>query len=82
MRKVLDSIDGALSAGRTVYVHCWGGVGRTGMAVGCYLVRHGLSGEKALAQLAEWWQYVPKHQVYTRSPETDEQVEFILNWKE
>ena len=27
--------------GRKVYVHCWGGVGRTGTVVGCYLVRQG-----------------------------------------
>src|SRR3954468_23860794 len=27
MAGILDCIDTALSAGRTVYVHCWGGVG-------------------------------------------------------
>jgi hypothetical protein len=82
MRKILDTLDTAISEGRTTYLHCWGGVGRTGTVVGCYLVRHGLTGEQALAQLAEWWQYVPKHQIYPRSPETDEQMQFILNWKE
>jgi protein-tyrosine phosphatase len=40
---VLDAIDGALAAGGTVYVHCWGGRGRTGVIVGCWLVRHGLA---------------------------------------
>lgn len=34
----------ALAAGQTVYVHCYGGIGRTGTVVGCWLVRHGLSG--------------------------------------
>ena len=29
-KAALDAIDGHLAAGRTVYVHCWGGVGRTG----------------------------------------------------
>lgn len=82
MTAILDAIDEALAAGRKVYVHCWGGVGRTGTTVGCYLRRHGRSGKEAIDQLAEWWQQVPKHTVYSRSPETDAQVRFILNWKE
>ena len=32
-------------------MHCWGGVGRTGTTVGCWLVRHGRSGTEALAEL-------------------------------
>ncbi len=28
-------------ANGAVYVHCWGGVGRTGTVVGCWLLRHG-----------------------------------------
>ncbi|MBI2758104.1 MAG: dual specificity protein phosphatase family protein [Chloroflexi bacterium] len=82
MKATLDAIDSALGAGRKVYLHCWAGVGRTGTTVGCYLVRHGKTGAQALQQLANWWQDVPKSQRYTRSPETDEQVRFILDWKE
>jgi hypothetical protein len=82
MTAILDAIDSALLEGRNVYVHCWGGIGRTGTTVGCYLVRRGLTGEQALAQLAEWWQDVPKSVYNPRSPETDQQVEFILNWNE
>ena len=37
----LDEIDRLLEDGRTVYVHCWGGVGRTGLVVGAWLIRHG-----------------------------------------
>src|SRR3712207_6971239 len=36
------------------YVHCWGGIGRTGTVVGCYLVEHGMDGEQAIAAIAEW----------------------------
>jgi len=82
MTAILDTIDSALLEGRNVYVHCWGGIGRTGTTVGCYLVRRGLTGEQALAQLAKWWQDVPKSMYNPRSPETDRQVEYILNWDE
>jgi predicted protein tyrosine phosphatase len=80
MTSVLDTIDAELQAGRKIYLHCWGGIGRTGTAVGCYLVRRGKTGEEALRQLAEWWQTVPKSHIHPRSPETSDQVEFIRNW--
>lgn len=82
MTKILNTIDSNLAEGRNIYLHCWGGIGRTGTAVGCYLVRHGLTGEQAIAQLAEWWKEVPKSAYTPRSPETDRQVEFILKWDE
>ena len=50
MASILDAIDAALDGGKTVYVHCWGGVGRTGTVVGCWLVRHGKTGDEALRQ--------------------------------
>jgi len=82
MRRTLDAIDAALAAGRTVYLHCWGGVGRTGTTVACYLIRHGKSGPQALQQVAEWWKEVPKSLSYPRSPETTRQVQFVLDWDE
>ena len=80
MKSILDAIDAELQAGRKIYLHCWGGIGRTGTTVGCYLVRRGKTGEEALQQLAAWWQTVPKSRIHFRSPETREQVEFIRNW--
>jgi len=80
MKSILDTIDSALQNGRKIYLHCWGGIGRTGTTVGCYLVRRGMTGDEALRQLAEWWQTVPKSQIHQRSPETHEQVQFIRNW--
>lgn len=39
--EILDAIDEARASGRTVYVHCWAGRGRTGTVIGCWLARHG-----------------------------------------
>ncbi|MBI5841726.1 MAG: dual specificity protein phosphatase family protein [Chloroflexi bacterium] len=82
MQSILDEIDASLESNHRLYLHCWGGVGRTGTTVGCYLVRHGHSGRDALQQLAAWWRYVPKSIFHPRSPETNTQVDFILNWQE
>ena len=79
---ILDAIDTALDSGKNVYVHCWGGVGRTGTAVGCWLVRHGHTGEAALEQIYEWWQGMEKIWRHPRSPERPIQIEYVRNWVE
>lgn len=78
---ILNSIDNHISQGRTVYLHCWGGVGRTGTIVGCWLARHGLEGLAAFDRLQELWMQCPKS-AYRHSPETEEQKQYILQWKE
>jgi len=80
MSATLDTIDNALARGRKIYLHCYGGIGRTGTTVGCFLVRHGLTGADALRQLAAWWQNVPKSTRYPHSPETIQQEQFVRNW--
>ena len=82
MTAILDAIDDALDQGKNVYVHCWGGVGRTGTVIGCWLVRHGLSGEEALAQIADWWSGVEKIGRHPSSPETAEQRAYVREWIE
>jgi protein-tyrosine phosphatase len=82
MNSILDTIDQNLLEGRKIYLHCWGGIGRTGTTVGCYLVRKGKTGEEALDQLSAWWRGVPKSRYHLHSPETLEQMEFIRTWAE
>ena len=79
---ILDTIDRGLDEGMVVYLHCMGGVGRTGTVVGCWLVRHGMTGSEALQQIARWWQGVEKAYRAPQSPETAEQREFVLGWPE
>lgn len=80
MVRILDTIDAALEeAGHVVYVHCWGGIGRTGTVVGCYLVRHGMGGQEALKEIARLREGMPNQRV---SPETEAQRQMVLNWRE
>jgi DNA polymerase-4 len=78
MQKILESISSALQAGENVYLHCWGGRGRTGTVVGCYLVKQGASPEHALEQIRRWRAGTP--QAGSPSPETTGQIYFVMNW--
>jgi len=40
MVRILDAMDERVAAGGPLYVHCLGGRGRTGVVLGCFLVRH------------------------------------------
>jgi protein-tyrosine phosphatase len=82
MQALLDTLDTALAAGQKVYLHCWGGIGRTGTTVGCWLVRHGLSGGQALNRLNDLYRTSAQSYIFPRSPETEAQVNFILGWVE
>lgn len=81
MTAILDAIDRQIDAEGTVYVHCWGGVGRTGTVIGCWLARHGYKGPAALNQLRELWQACPKSR-WRETPERPCQERYILNWRE
>jgi len=80
--RILDRIDALLADGVAPYVHCWGGVGHTGTIVGCWLVRHGQSGQSALQTLSEHWATVSekKRAWHPESPQTPEQRRFVHEW--
>jgi hypothetical protein len=79
MERILDILDSAIEENHTVYVHCWGGIGRTGTVIGCYLVRRGMSGGQALEEIARRRKGTPDG--HRRSPENDEQEQMILTWR-
>lgn len=78
MTSILDYIDEAHEAGGCVYVHCWGGVGRTGTVIGCWLSRHNIyrKGE-ILERLAEL-RTADLGAGHRLSPQTFEQRRFVL----
>ena len=51
--EILDYIQSELDAGRIVYVHCWGGKGRTSTVIGCRLIDGGLDYDGAMARIRE-----------------------------
>ena len=46
MREILDALDGALAAGRSVYLHCRAGIGRTNLVAGCWIANRRGAGER------------------------------------
>lgn len=78
MIETLDLIDAALERGDSAFVHCKAGVGRTGMVIGCYLARHGQTGEAALEELTR----LRRNSATSLwpSPETPQQRDLVRNW--
>ena len=80
MMDILDAIDEQLKQDKKVYLHCWGGLGRTGTVVGCYLLRHGLGIKENVFVCINYLKaksLLHNHQ----SPETEAQKKLILAWK-
>jgi len=98
MKRILDTIDDAITRKhQNVYVHCRGGIGRTGTVVGCYLVRHRggggsedanksnnkeYSGKDALEEVNRLFQSSARSRESSYSPETSEQMRFVEEWEE
>jgi hypothetical protein len=80
MQQVLDTVDAELARGHGVYVHCWGGIGRTGTVVGCLLVRRGLEAEQALHNVQAAYATMAKVTRHPASPQTTAQRRFVRDW--
>jgi len=79
MARILDHIDRAIQDGKPVYVHCWGGRGRTGTVVGCYLARHGYaSGANVLEMINDLRKDAADS--HLASPETNQQRAMVMGW--
>jgi hypothetical protein len=80
----LQQLLGGLGAGgRTIYVHCWGGVGRTGTVIGCHLIELGHSPDEALRIVQQLFGEMSPEKLADHpdgSPETATQKEFVRQW--
>jgi hypothetical protein len=80
MREILDAIHAEIRAEGVVYVHCWGGKGRTATVGGCYLVEAALENrDTVLATIKSLTAHASKF--FWPTPQTEEQCEFVTNWR-
>lgn len=79
MATILDRIDAMHAERRPVYMHCWGGKGRTGMVIGCYLLRHGMATYSNVLERLRQIREIAG--LSYPVPETAEQRDFLHNWR-
>jgi hypothetical protein len=79
---ILDAIDNSVKAGKPAYVHCRGGVGRTGMVIGCWLLRHGLAEPSDVMDVLMRLRKQDRERGDRMSPETTEQRTFVRQWRD
>ena len=82
MAMILDRIDTALDDGQNVYLHCWGGSGRTGAVVGCWLRRRDLVDADSILDRMQELRLGDREGGFKHTPNTLEQAEFIVRWCE
>jgi hypothetical protein len=78
MDEILNRIETEISEGRPVYVHCWGGIGRTGTVAGCWLVQQGHTCDDALQRIREL--RATTSDAWEESPQTQHQKAFVRSW--
>ena len=78
VHQLIDKIEYLMQQDGYTYIHCWGGVGRTGTIVACYEARQMEEPtlEKALAAMRSRFSKMPKAS-HRRAPETQEQIDFV-----
>ncbi len=81
MRLILDAIKAEIGKGGVVYVHCWGGKGRTATVTGCHLLELGLENrETVLETIKTLTAHASKF--FWPTPQTEEQGRFVTNWNQ
>lgn len=71
---IVDTVEESSTRG-AVYVHCWGGIGRTSTVVGCLLVHRGLDADAALATITRLRAGTRK--AHLAAPQAATQIEVI-----
>ena len=78
MQEILDAIDVSLENDRPVYVHCFGGIGRTGTVVSCWLLRHGFATASNVFELLKEIRQADLARASWPAPENETQRAFVL----
>jgi len=80
MRSILDAIDLSFAAGKPVYVHCFGGMGRTETTICCWLLRHGLASKNDVLSVLTTLRQADQERASWPAPENRTQESFVLDW--
>ena len=83
VHQLIDKMENLIKQDGFTYIHCWGGVGRTGTIVACYEARQMEEPtlEKALTAMRSRFSNMPKAS-HRKSPETQEQIDFVRQFVE
>ena len=83
VHQLIDKMENLMKQDGFTYIHCWGGVGRTGTIVACYEARQMEEPtlEKALTAMRSRFSNMPKAS-HRKSPETQEQIDFVRQFVE
>jgi protein-tyrosine phosphatase len=80
MKDILKTINNSIyEKHQPVYLHCRGGIGRTGTVVGCWLIEMKLATPDNVFDIIRELR-VSDSANYIPSPETEGQIEFVMNW--
>jgi ADP-ribosylglycohydrolase len=80
MDDIIGLIDKCLIENQPVYFHCWGGVGRTGTVLGCYLLHNNMANRDNVFDFIDYLKRTTS--ISSRSsPETKEQKDFVVNYR-
>ncbi len=79
MDEILHLVENCLAQNNPVYFHCWGGVGRTGTVLGCYLLKSKMA---TIVNVFDYINYLKRTTSINNrlSPETKEQMDFVRNY--
>lgn len=80
MDEIINLIDKCLKENQPVYFHCWGGVGRTGTVLGCYLLQNNMATRENVFEVIDYLKRTTSIN-HRSSPETNEQKEFVVNYR-
>jgi protein-tyrosine phosphatase len=82
MDDIVRMIDGWIENGKKVYVHCYGGHGRTGLVIACWLIKNKQVGAmKAVSMLYDFRKESSEELCKISCPQTTAQVMFALDYE-